>query len=158
MSFTKTYWVNDGEYQSDYKRLSDKLVPALGRADNAYGELLRSLSIIYNDRFDNKLRSGFWTECRYLIDSFKFYKPFCTNPDAVFSTLRNIENITVHGRKPVEDVFNPEDVDTNWDEVSGCYIKVPLWSLKDDENIENALSAIIKYLLVIEKQEPSGLT
>ena len=48
-----TYWDNCGRYQEDYDRLFPQLVPKVGNADTKDGELLRSISKLYYDLFNN---------------------------------------------------------------------------------------------------------
>lgn len=59
---SKTYWNNEGKYQADYDRLWAKLVPDSGRAETMRGELLRAISRIYYDRFNNGFGNGPHTE------------------------------------------------------------------------------------------------
>lgn len=47
------YWDGKGEYQDEYNRLWDKLVPGSGSAETSHGELLRIISRIYYDWYNN---------------------------------------------------------------------------------------------------------
>lgn len=57
-----TYWGNTGQYQKDYDRLWKRLVPAEGKADTLHGELLRSISRIYYDLYNNGFGNGPFTK------------------------------------------------------------------------------------------------
>lgn len=49
----KTYWDNKGKFQKDYDALYSRLVPASGKAETQHGELLRCVSRLYCDYFNN---------------------------------------------------------------------------------------------------------
>jgi len=57
MNFDKmlkvSYWNNNSKYEKQYKILYDKLVPAQGRAKTIHGEVLRCMSKVYYDLFNN---------------------------------------------------------------------------------------------------------
>lgn len=57
---TGTYWTSDGRYQREYIFAFNQLVPNEGKADTYHGEVLRTLSRIYYDRFNN----GGWNTSR----------------------------------------------------------------------------------------------
>ena len=145
-TFKNTYWTSNGERQADFNNLSKLLVPIIGKADTFHGELLRAITVIYNDRFDNKLRGGFWVESRNLINNFERFKLFCEDPDKVFTFLRCIPDHYIGGSKPVEDKeHDPDNPDENWDYLAGCYIKINLWTTQDDLLLEDVMTAVITY-------------
>jgi len=47
------YWNDSGKYQKEYEVLFDVLVPETGRALTVEGELLRCISRLYYDNFNN---------------------------------------------------------------------------------------------------------
>lgn len=49
----KTYWNKEGAYQKDYDKLYKKLVPDSGEANTVHGELIRGMSRLYYDYFNN---------------------------------------------------------------------------------------------------------
>lgn len=49
----KSYWNNEGAYQSQYDELYDKLVPSEGAAENLIGEVLRAASRLAYDYYNN---------------------------------------------------------------------------------------------------------
>lgn len=49
----KTYWNETGAYQKEYNRLLKKLVPEKNEAETVHGELIRSMSRLYYDYFNN---------------------------------------------------------------------------------------------------------
>src|SRR5690606_11340295 len=48
-----TYWANDGKYQKEYTELHKKLIPPYGQCETTRGELLRSISNLYYDFYNN---------------------------------------------------------------------------------------------------------
>lgn len=49
----KSYWCGTGAHEKLYRRLFKLLVPKSGNADTAQGELLRAMSKIYYDYYNN---------------------------------------------------------------------------------------------------------
>ena len=49
----KTYWNQSGKYQAEYDALYDTLIPSMGNASTLEGELLRAISKIYYDAYNN---------------------------------------------------------------------------------------------------------
>jgi hypothetical protein len=49
----KTYWNEEGAYQKEYDELYKKLVPVKGEANTVHGEMLRGVSRLYHDYFNN---------------------------------------------------------------------------------------------------------
>ena len=47
------YWHNAGKYQADYGRLCDELIPGMGAADTVAGEILRSVTRLAYDLYNN---------------------------------------------------------------------------------------------------------
>ena len=47
------YWHNAGKHQADYGRLCDELIPAMGKADTVAGEILRSVTRLAYDLYNN---------------------------------------------------------------------------------------------------------
>ena len=48
-----TYWNKSGAHQADYARLCDALIPAVGKADTVAGEILRSVTRLAYDLYNN---------------------------------------------------------------------------------------------------------
>lgn len=56
------YWNTKGKYQKEYGDLWRSLVPGSGRADTEHGEVLRSISRIYHDLYNNGFDNAPWDE------------------------------------------------------------------------------------------------
>ena len=56
--FEPRYWGNKGKYQEKYDTLWEELVPDEGRASTQHGELLRLISKVYYDRYNNGFGNG----------------------------------------------------------------------------------------------------
>ena len=48
-----TYWNNNGKFQAEYTRMMDELVPAMGNCETVAGELIRSVSRLGYDFYNN---------------------------------------------------------------------------------------------------------
>lgn len=51
--FTKHYWNNEGAYESQFKTLTDTLVPATGKAEYLVGEVVRAANRLYYEYCNN---------------------------------------------------------------------------------------------------------
>jgi hypothetical protein len=49
----KSYWNNNGAYQTEYDKLYEDLVPSRGEADTVHGEMIRSVSRLFYDFCNN---------------------------------------------------------------------------------------------------------
>lgn len=47
------YWHEAGKHQADYARLCDALIPGMGAADTVAGEILRSVTRLAHDLYNN---------------------------------------------------------------------------------------------------------
>lgn len=53
LNYKNTYWNDKGKYQKEMVELRDKLFPALGENETYHGEVLRCISNIYHDVYNN---------------------------------------------------------------------------------------------------------
>lgn len=60
-----SYWNHCGAYEKEYNELFEKLVPASGDAPTVHGELLRCVSKVYYDFFNNGNCNAVETESHY---------------------------------------------------------------------------------------------
>ena len=49
----KMYWNGEGAYEAEYQRLYDELVPASGRSNSFQGEVMRAVSRMYYEYYNN---------------------------------------------------------------------------------------------------------
>ena len=105
----KTYWNNEGKYQKKYETLYNKHVPNKGMAKTIKGELLRCISRLYYEVYNNGL-------CNDKIYEIKFIRNYFND----WSLLPMIERANEAGgvdfyskdkkaekvRKEVEDMMN----------------------------------------------------
>lgn len=78
MDRTKTYWNNNGQHQAIYDRLSEALVPMSGGCETVEGELLRAISKVYYDYYNNGLGNDMRGPVAFLQEHFPLiahYKP-----------------------------------------------------------------------------------
>jgi len=48
-----TYWNQKGKYQAEYNRMAEELMPAMGECETVAGELIRSVSRLGYDLYNN---------------------------------------------------------------------------------------------------------
>ena len=63
---TDTYWSGKGRHQEDYDTLFKQLVPAQGKCETTRGELIRAISKLYYDLYNNGLCNIDTTTLYYL--------------------------------------------------------------------------------------------
>ena len=61
-----SYWDHTGKFQEDYDRLYSQLVPLSGKCETLEGELLRSVSKIYHDYYNNGFGNNWSGPLEYL--------------------------------------------------------------------------------------------
>ncbi|HEC86934.1 MAG TPA: hypothetical protein ENI49_03585 [Thermoplasmatales archaeon] len=66
----KTYWESNGKYQKEYDKLYKKLVPDSGKAKTTDGELLRCMTRIYYEAYNN----GWCNDKTYEIEYINSYR------------------------------------------------------------------------------------
>ena len=62
-----TYWNGNGEYQADYKRLVE-LMPAQGEADTLAGELIRCVSRLGHELYNNGMGNNSSGAANFLLE------------------------------------------------------------------------------------------
>ena len=53
VTFKGSYWDNDGQYQAEYAKAWEQLIPAQGEAEDGWPEALRAISRIGYDYYNN---------------------------------------------------------------------------------------------------------
>lgn len=67
-SLINTYWSSNGKHQADYDRLV-KLMPPMGKCDTVAGEIIRAVSRIAHDLYNNGMGNNTSGSLNYLRDS-----------------------------------------------------------------------------------------
>ena len=62
-----TYWNNAGKHQADYARLCDELIPSMGAADTVAGEMLRSVTRLAYDLYNNGMGNNTSGAANFLL-------------------------------------------------------------------------------------------
>lgn len=80
----KSYWNSNGNYQEDYDRLYDDLVPDVGDCDVIAGELIRAASKLGHDFYNNRMCNNTTGSIHLLLnyncicaDTYLTIKPMC---------------------------------------------------------------------------------
>lgn len=77
------YWNQAGKYQDEYNQLFTSLVPSMGECETVGGEVIRAVSKIYYDAFNNGFCNNTSGPLNYLEDVLD-YKDFA----CVYNVLR----------------------------------------------------------------------
>lgn len=62
------YWHNAGKYQADYARLCDALIPAVGKCETVAGEMLRSITRLAYDLYNNGMGNNTSGAANFLLN------------------------------------------------------------------------------------------
>lgn len=62
------YWNQKGQYQNEYEKLWESLVPISGHSDTLGGEVLRAATRIYHDGFNNGFCNNTTGAWNYLME------------------------------------------------------------------------------------------
>ena len=128
--FTPAYWNSKGEYQKEYDALWDKLVPSEGEAETIPGEVLRAISRIYYDRYNNGFGNGPWAD---MVSTLKLHEKNIKqhmNPGAFDTFMKMFEGIN-YGEQVVE----------TWE---------------GDPYMEEVVSGVVKYVMDEEGMNKEG--
>lgn len=74
-----TYWNNKGLYQVWYDENFNKLVPSSGKADTLSGELLRAISKVYYDSYNNGNMNNTSGPVNFLLKYSNLFSPEIVN-------------------------------------------------------------------------------
>lgn len=69
----KSYWNNEGIYQTEYDKLYEELVPNEGQADTLHGELIRAVSRLCYDYYNNGNMNTTHIDCEIVEESCSCY-------------------------------------------------------------------------------------
>jgi hypothetical protein len=129
-----TYWNHAGKYEKEYHRLWDKLVPDTGNAKTVRGEVLRCVSKLYYDRYNNG-------SCNY--DNLSEHRGFllwAANKIAPFDKSENGKNFVSDLKLFTEDYW--KETESLYDEDDLGYVfKVP------EKRVEEIIDAVILYAI-----------
>lgn len=123
------YWNGEGPHQAEYDRLWAKLVPDSGSAKTMHGELLRCISRIYQDRYNNGFGNQHKYEANFIEERSSEIEPFLKNKQSLYKFLEAYERLR-YGRKTVD----------NW---------------KYDADMEDVVDAIIQYVSKVDSEGTS---
>lgn len=128
------YYSGDGTYQKEFDYYWKKLVPGQGNADTVQGELLRCISSIVYDRYNNGFGNNREDETEQLAKYQGKFTTYLKNPDAFNRFYRYYREI---------DFGYQHYVDDNW---------------IGDIFFDRIVDAIIKYIMNSEELEllPEG--
>jgi hypothetical protein len=129
-SFKPLYWNNKGPHQADYDRLWNKLVPDSGSAETIRGELLRSISKIYYDRYNNGFGNQNNSAAEFIKTQSHKIRPFLKNRQALDNFLKGFEKIG----------YSENSIGTG-----------KVW--KHDEDMEDVVDAIVQYAMDVDSEE-----
>ena len=94
VEFEPGYWGNKGKYQDKYDKLWDELVPASGSASTQDGELLRWISKVYYDRYNNGFGNGPFRKTRNILMKYEQeIKSNIPNPKDFDTFMRHFEYV-----------------------------------------------------------------
>lgn len=123
------YWNNEGTYEKEYEKYWKELIPISGNADTIQGELLRCISSIIHDRYNNGFGNDKEDEARQLYKYKEKFIPYLKNPDAFNRFYRYYNDINFGSGRYVEN---------NW---------------IGDVFFDGIVDAIIKYIMNSEELE-----
>lgn len=87
------YWDGDSKYKAEYEHYWDELVPPSGEADTMQGEILRMMSRIMYEWYNNGFINSRREEAEFLDEHSDKFKPYMKDPkiwDAFFSEFEEI--------------------------------------------------------------------
>lgn len=121
----KSYWERNGAYQKEYDDLFNRLVPATGNAETIAGEMIRGVSRLYYDYFNNgncNVADVQYDDDDYItnVEVHPFYKRFIKLMKDVYTEIHGIEEEEKNMENAFENLRKIEDIiiDCGYDEHS----------------------------------------
>ena len=138
----KTYWNNNGLYQSWYDENFSKLVPNAGKSDTLAGELLRAISKVYYDSYNNGNMNNTSGAVNFLLkyshlfthgnlnDLRELYTVCnCSCGELKIDELERVTNAVIEyiqtekeSIENSEDMFDYSDDDSDWNDSNDYYV------------------------------------
>jgi hypothetical protein len=143
--FTAQYWESSHELYPLYETLYDRLVPASGQADTMHGELLRSISRLHYDIFNNGLCNNKLPEIEFVLQS----------KDKFLSFLKDSASINLIHKLESKLLEQAEaDLSTHYWGDEDDYIEVvPLMCNQAFcDQLDDVVTAIVQYVHLTENQ------
>lgn len=127
------YWSSKGKYQKDYNKFWDELIPGQGNAETVQGELLRNISRLAYDRYNN----GFGNPMPHEANQLKKYKDrftkFLKDKDA-FKNFYNAYRSMGFGEE-VADWHSGAETDQYFDDIINAIVLY----IKDSDGVYEIL-------------------
>jgi hypothetical protein len=114
---TSRYWARLGKYQKQWDVLYDKLVPAWGKAPSVAGEVVRALSSLNHEAYNNGFGNDMTGPYFFLEDFFNTYEVECDGDEDAGYVLENLNyyvypsDVRWEGRQFPK--FNDDDNDSD---------------------------------------------
>ena len=132
--YSPTYWGSRGKYQKLYDTLYAQLVPNSGKADTPAGELLRQISRVYHDLYNNGWGNGPHTDAVHILDEYRL---------AIQDAMSNPANFSI---------FWQAFQDSNFGEDVG--VDLPVKEQKALDDVVDGVIQVTKTLVEKQKKHP----
>lgn len=136
----KTYWNNEGAYNAEYVKLYDELVPSEGCAKTLHGELIRAISRLSYEYFNNG-------NCNARVVDYhevEYECPTCAGAGYVMDGDEEVEcpDCGGSGYDCIE-----EETDPVISDFYQSFIDLIVYSIKDIEGVNEVMSEIEEIIL-----------
>ena len=144
-----SYWDETSQNFQEYQDYWNELVPQMGEAETLQGEILRCISRIAYDYYNNGFGNDKEDEAMFLEKHSAKFKPHMANPNHWEDFFHHYSNIGFGDF----DKMNPRDSRHLWDEdedeeedydTPDEYIKREGWNV--DSHIDDILDGVVKYI------------
>lgn len=148
----KSYWIGTGKYQDLYNDFYDYFVPTEGESNDKYGELLRSISRITYDYYNN----GWGNDVSDFVDYLETHKMELSNYLPKGTTpINNLVRIwgdfweMLNPSRDMDYYDEDEDEDGDWMDSSEAFSFV----ISKGDEIEKCMEEIIDAVLLLIKDK-----
>lgn len=147
------YWDESSPYMAEYQEFWEELVPREGEADTLQGELLRMISRISYDYYNNGFGNDRSEEAQFLNQHANLFKPQMRDPN-IWDTFYSLYEDIAFGNdtefyKKVEDEYGSDyDDEDDFDPYSmdsiEDYIKRNHWDV--EKHLDEIMDGVVKYI------------
>ncbi len=121
-----SYWNGRGDYQEEYDYLDSK-IPVSGKASNPYLELIRCVSNIYYNCYNDGWRNNKEYEINYLIKNkskYMYEYKGKKNIDSLLSDIKKIQTMLKNSDFTLVKEFSKKEIEPDLDNLCDSIIRV----------------------------------
>jgi len=138
--FTAGYWESTHELYPTYQTLYDRLVPGSGQAETMHGELLRMISRLHYDIFNNGLCNNKLPEIEFILESKDKFVSLLKEPTSINLIYKLESKLLKQANEDLSSHYWSEDDDDE------SYVEPVTCDQAFCDQLDDVVTAIVLYV------------